>query len=75
MSKKSVRRELKWLYRALLKNEGKTINLNELVGWYDEYTNFRLRALKSDNAPSSLKVALPPINIPKYIQWIKQYMK
>lgn len=68
------RRELRWVYKALLKPNRQVANISNILGYYDRYDTLR-NDLESDiEAPSSLKAALVPINKPKYLQWISEYV-
>lgn len=70
----AVKREIRNSYLALLKSEGKTIKIKDLIRFYDEYDDFRNKLLSNPAAPSSLKVQLPPIRVPQYVDWIKRYL-
>jgi len=69
----SIRREVRNSYLALLKTEGKAIDVKDLIRFYDEYDEFRNRLLANPAAPSSLKVQLPPIRVPQYVAWMKKF--
>lgn len=70
----AVKREVRNSYLALLKSEGKMIQIRDLIRFYDEYDDFRGRLINNPAAPSSLKVQLPPIRVPQYVEWIKRYL-
>lgn len=72
--RKPIKREVGCLYRKLLKQDGKVLNLKKIIGFYEEYNNLRSRIFNSDEAPYSLKVDLHPLKMPQYLIWIKQYL-
>lgn len=72
--RKPLKREVRYLYLALLKEQGRTMDLRKIIGFYEEYEDLRNRALASDEAPKALKNNLPPLKMPKYLQWVKQYL-
>lgn len=69
-----VKREIKWLYRALLKPECVRVQVAELVGFYNEYEDFRHKVLSSNVAPTMLKNTLPVIKKPQYVQWVEKFL-
>jgi len=69
-----MRREVKYLYRRLLKKNGRVLDLKNIIGFYDEYNDLRGRALNNQEAPRELKYYLPAIKMPKYLQWAKQFL-
>ena len=72
--RKPIRREVRCLYLALLKKDGVVLNLSDMVGYYEEYIDLRGRIINSQEAPSTLKVGLPPLKMPKYLKWVKKYL-
>ena len=72
--RKPIKREVRCLYLALLK-EGRTVlDLKKMIGFYEDYNDLRARVMNSAEAPSTLKVSLPPLKMPKYLKWAKQYL-
>ena len=71
--RKPIKREVLYLYRALLK-EGKMLDLHKMIGYYEDYIGLRKEIMKADEAPQTLKVGLPPLKMPKYLIWAKQYL-
>lgn len=59
---------------ALLKESGTVLDLRKMIGFYEEYNDLRARVMNSAEAPSTLKVSLPPLKMPKYLKWVKQYL-
>jgi len=72
--RKPMRREVRCLYRALLKEDGVMLDLHKMIGFYEEYNDLRDRVMSSQEAPGTLKNNLPPLKMPKYLQWAKQYL-
>ncbi len=72
--RKPIKREVRYLYLALLKNDGAILNLKKMINFYEEYNDLRGRVLSSREAPSTLKVSMPPLKMPKYLKWVKQYL-
>jgi len=69
-----VKRELKWIYKALLKPDRIRVQVSELVGFYKEYDEFRSKVLNSNVAPATLKMSLPPVKKPQYVTWIEKFL-
>jgi len=69
-----MRRELRWIYKALLKPDGKVVEIRELIGFYDRYNAFRKEIQESNVAPGTLKNSLPPVKMPRYLEWLSQYI-
>ena len=73
--RKPIRREVRCLYKALLREKGVTFNLKEMIGFFDEYQNLRDRVLRSREAPPSLKAGLIyDYKMPNYLKWVKKYL-
>jgi hypothetical protein len=70
----AMRRELRWIYKALLKPEGEVVNIRELISLYDRYNEFRKEIQESKVAPGTLKNSLPPLKMPNYLEWLSQYI-
>lgn len=68
------RREIRWIYKALLKPQRKVVNINNILGYYDRYETLRNDLEHDVEAPSSLKAALVQVKKPKYLQWISEYV-
>jgi hypothetical protein len=73
MKRKPIKREVRCIYTALLKNS-KMLNLRKMIGFYEEYDKFRKRVHNSEEAPMALKNYLPPLKMPKYLMWAKKYL-
>lgn len=69
-----VRSEIRWLYKALLRPNRVRVQIDELVGFYKEYEDFRRRVLKSKVAPTALKGSLPNLKKPKYVMWAEKFL-
>jgi len=72
--RKPLRREVRCLYLALLKESATVLDLRKMIGFYEDYNDLRSRVISSAEAPSTLKVSLPPLKMPKYLKWVKQYL-
>lgn len=70
----AMRRELRWIYKALLKPCGRVISIKRVLGLYEQYESLRKEIGEDKDAPGSLKSALHPIEMPKYLKWISQYI-
>ena len=70
----SVKRELYYVYRAIFRGENQ-VNIKKLINYYDEYNDFRQKILGDLSAPSTIKTQLVPIRPPKYIIWLKKFVK
>ena len=70
-----MRREVRCLYKALLKEDGVMLNLKKMIGFFEEYRDLRTRVLCSNEAPPSLKAGLVyELKMPKYLKWVKKYL-
>lgn len=72
-----MKREVLCLYKRLLKPNGKVLNLKKMIGFYEEYHDFRNRVLNSPEAPWPLKNEFkysPTVKMPLYLKWAKKYM-
>ena len=72
--RKPIKREIRCIYLALLKGNRSVLNLKNMIRFYEEYDGLRIRVMGSDDAPSTLKVSMPPLNMPRYLKWAKQYL-
>lgn len=72
--RKPIKREVRCLYKALLKEDGEQVSVTELVGHYLEYNAFRQKILNSRVASARLKANLPPLKTPKYVSWVQKYL-
>lgn len=71
--RKPIRREVRYLYLALLK-PGAVLDLAKIIGFYDEYNGLRDRVMNSQEAPAALKRDLVPLSMPKYLDWVREYL-
>lgn len=69
-----MRREVRCLYCAVFKVPGKQMDIKQIIGFYDDYNEFRKKILENESAPSTIKTQLVPIKTPQYIEWAKQYL-
>jgi hypothetical protein len=72
--RKPIGREVRYLYKKLLKEDGRMLNLKRVIGFYDEYNDLRGRVLGSREAPYTLKIDLRPLKMPLYLKWAKKYL-
>jgi len=70
----AMRRELRWLYRLLLKSNGRVVSIRRVLGSYEEYEALRKRLGEDEDTPGSLKSSLRPVNKPGYLEWVSQYV-
>ena len=71
----TMKNQVRWIYRAILKDSGNVINISDHVVYYDRYIKLRTDVLNDGDSPSRLRVTLPPIDMPKYLKWIKKYIE
>lgn len=74
MKNKAIKREVKWLYRALLRNGGRVVSLSKTIGYYDKHAEYRDELQKDPDTPSTLKAKMQPVIAPQYLRWAKQYL-
>jgi len=67
-----MRREPKYLYLLLLK-EKKFINLRKIMVYYNKYNDL-LNLANGTDMPENIKEQLPPLKMPKYLEWVKKYI-
>lgn len=66
-----MQREVKFLYRLVLKNNGKISDLKQIFAFYNDYN--KLIDLLKNNPEVPSKTYLPSMKMPKYLQWAKKY--
>lgn len=69
-----MRRELRWIYKLLLKPNGRVASLKKILGRYEQYETFRQELAEDEDTPGSLKASLHPVEMPKYLKWASQYV-
>jgi hypothetical protein len=69
-----MKREVRCLYRLLLKPGGKVLDVRNVLEIYEEYNMFRDKVLNADEAPAIMKGYFPKMDMPKYLEWVKQYL-
>ncbi len=73
--RKPIRREVRCLYMALLKNNKGVRDLRKMIGFFDEYIDLRDRVVRSGDVPPSVRAGLIfAIKMPKYLKWAKKYL-
>jgi hypothetical protein len=73
-STKKMKRHIFYLYKRLLKENGKIVSLKDIFQLYDDYEDVRMR-IEGDLMPRSFDHNMPKIKLPKYLKWIKEYLK
>jgi hypothetical protein len=68
----NIRREVKYLYLRLLKEQGKIADVKHVHNFYSTYGKLRMLLKLNPEVPD--KIYLPAIKMPKYLQWIKKYV-
>ena len=69
----AMRREVRCIYCAIFKNR-EQLDLREMVGFYDDYNEFRKKILANNAAPSTIKTQIIPIKVPQYVEWVKKFL-
>ena len=64
---------VRWIYKAVLRADGVMIDVRDIIDMYQNYSSFRKEIQDSPIAPGSLKACLAPVNMPKYLEWIKKF--
>ena len=74
MKSKKMDRKLYWLYLRMLGGD-KKLALKEYISFYEEYNKLISRIENNPNVPHEvLNRVNGDLKIPKYLQWIKQYL-
>lgn len=68
-----MRREVRNLYKALLKEKYVTAVIEEFVYAFEEYNAYRESVASSAIKRRVIKVYLPAIKKPQYIEWAEKY--
>ena len=68
-----IKREVRFIYLAVFR-AGKQVDIRDLIKFYEDYDEFRKKILLNDAAPSTIKTQLTPIQKPKYLEWVGQYL-
>lgn len=69
----AIKRQVRCTYCAVFKN-GEQLDLREIIGFYDDYNEFRKRILENKSAPSTIKTQILPVDVPQYIEWIRKFL-
>ena len=69
-----LNRDIRNIYLAILKDGGQSLDLRDLVKFYMEYMDLRGRIVTNASAPNRLKMIMPKVKMPKYLQWIRRYL-
>lgn len=76
MKKKPWKREVRWLYLALLKNN-RIVDINKTIGYYNQYDNL-IAARTDPDFPDVIKNSLvygkSGSKMPGYLKWAKKYL-
>ena len=70
-----MKREVRNLYKALLKDRGITASVNEFIEAYDEYNTYKESVMSNSIKRRVIRVYLPAIKKPQYIEWAEKYRK
>jgi len=77
MKRKPWKREVRCLYLMLLKNNGRIVNINKIIGYYNQYDNL-IQSKDDLDFPHTIKNGLvygkSGIKTPKYLQWSKKFL-
>lgn len=70
-----MKREVRCMYKALLKENQIILGLEKILQMYDEWDAFRNMIESTDEAPASMKrIFIPQLDTPKYLKWAKRYL-
>jgi len=69
-----MRREVRNLYKALLRERYGIANLNEFIDAHNEYNDYRESVCSSPVKRKVIKIYLPTIKKAQYIKWAEQYL-
>jgi hypothetical protein len=69
-----MKREIRFLYKLLLKPDGKVLDVRKVIEMYHKYDEFRNEVLNSEEAPETMKGFFPKVEMPKYLEWVQQYV-
>lgn len=67
-----MQREVKHLYKLLLKGNGKISDLNKILAFYEDFG--KLTDLIKNNPEAPGNTFIPSVRMPKYLKWTKQYL-
>jgi len=69
---RKIPREIKCLYKLVLKDHGKLSDLHKIVEFYSAYD--KLTDLIKNNPEVPGNTYIPSVKMPKYLQWAKKYL-
>jgi len=68
-----MKREVRNLYKALLRDRHMLAHIDDFVDAYDEYNAYKDSVASSVVKRRVIKVYLPAIKKPQYIEWAEKY--
>lgn len=70
-----MQREVRCLYRLLLKPNGKVLDLYKVFEVYEEWDKFREFVRNTEETPGIIRsLSLPHVEMPQYLKWIRKYL-
>jgi len=76
MKKRHWKREVRFLYLMLLKNNRRIVNIKKAIGYYNKYTELEKIAQNDPDCPEAIRARVAgSIAVPKYLEWVKEYIK
>jgi len=77
MKRKPWKREVRCLYLMLLKNNGRIIDINKTIGYYNQYDDL-IRSKDDPDFPQAIKSSLVygklGTKMPQYLQWSRKFL-
>ena len=67
-----MQRQVKCLYKLMLKDRGRVANLKGIISFYDDYNKLTSLVKNNKDAPGAAFTYIPNIKMPK--QWAKKYL-
>jgi hypothetical protein len=75
MKKRHWKREVRYLYLMLLKNNHRIINIEKAIGYYDQYSKLEKKAQNDPDCPEAIRArVVGSVIMPLYLYWAKEYI-
>lgn len=74
MTNKPMSRNLHYLYRRLLRENGEVIDIREILQLYEDHESVRRRVVSGRLMPRSFVGDIAKLKMPKYLLWAKEYL-
>ena len=73
-----MKREVRYLYLAVIDEGGRFRDIRKMIAYYEEYNEFKQRLVNDPDCPAAVKYAIagsPSLKLPKYLIWAKQFIE